>query len=400
MRVLRISDSSDLKKIMQDISVDPYGIKIMLPKAKSYLLRVNSLSSISANILKQEMLSFGGDVALARGALTGKIKQTDCLIMGNLSQLNRLRNKLIKQPFGLSKLALDLKIALANYERRDPVIDLGKYKLNLAARPYIMGVVNVTPDSFSGDGLYKTKNSKLRLKEILEYAKRLVKEGADIIDVGGESTRPKSRPVSIREELKRTSSVIKLLVRNIKVPVSIDTYKAQVAEEALMNGASIVNDISGLKDARMRKLIARYKAGVVIMHMQGSPHSMQNNPYYESLICDILEYLESAINKAEDAGIDPNKIIIDPGIGFGKTLAHNLEILKRLSEFKVLGKPILVGTSRKSFIGKLLNNSPQERIFGTVASSLKAYESGASILRVHDVLALKEALIVTRAINK
>ncbi|MFA5724990.1 MAG: dihydropteroate synthase [Candidatus Omnitrophota bacterium] len=393
MRILSATKEKDLKQVMRDIQVDPYGIKVMLPKAQGYILKINALSNISANILKQEMLSLGGDVAVSRNALTGKAKKTDCLIMGNLAQLGSLSNKLHKQPFGLDNLARDLSLALKNYRRENFSLDLGSHRLCLGARSHIMGIVNVTPDSFSGDGL----GDKWRA---VEYAEKLVRDGADILDVGGESSRPGAKPVSVKVELSRTIPVIKALVRKIKVPVSIDTCKAEVARQALDSGASLVNDISGLKNIKIAKIASRYKAGVVIMHMRGNPRSMQKNPQYACLIDDIIAYLTEAIDRGVSAGIAKEKIIIDPGIGFGKTLEHNLEILKRLREFKVFGLPILSGTSRKAFIGKILNAPPENRIFGTLASCVVASENGADIVRVHDVKAVKQALLIKDRIRE
>ena len=394
IRVLGISDSKDLNKVMQEIKVDPYGIKIMVPKATTHLVRINSVSSIAANILKQEMLSLGGDVAVARDVLTGKARKTDSLLMGNLSQFMRLDGKLNKQPFGLSGLAGELACALTNYKKSDFRVSLGKYKLDLRkGRTYIMGVLNMTPDSFSADGLYQSAVDK-----IVDIVQKMVQDGADIIDVGGESSRPQAKPVPIKEELARTIPVIKALAKRIRVPISIDTYKPGVARRALDNGAVIVNDITGLKDPGMRREVSGYKAGVIIMHMQGNPRIMQKNPHYDSLIDEIIEYLDKSIERAVEAGIDREKIIIDPGIGFGKTLEHNLEILKRLKELKVLGRPVMVGPSRKSFIGKILNLEPQERIFGTVSACVLAVKNGANILRVHDVKQISQALKVTEAI--
>jgi dihydropteroate synthase len=395
MRILNISGQKDLRDLMQEINVDAYGIKIMLPKAQYRLLKINSLSNIPANILKQEMLSLGGDVALAKEALTAKTKKTDCLVMGNISQLTRLSDKLKKQPFGLNRLSQDISITLKNSQKDIFQLKAGKYRLSLGSRAYIMGIVNVTGDSFSGDGLLN-----LNTQGIVDYAMRLVKDGADIIDVGGESTRPGAKAVSLKDEASRVIPVIKSLAKKVKVPVSIDTYKPEVAKMALDCGASIVNDISGLKNPKMAKVVSRYKAAVVIMHMLGIPRSMQNNPKYHSLIDDISLYLRSGIKKAEDGGIDKDSIIVDPGIGFGKTLEHNLKILKRLAEFKSLGKPVLIGASRKYFIGKLLNAKPDNRIFGTVASCVNARINKADIFRVHDVKAVKEALMITDNINK
>jgi dihydropteroate synthase len=393
IRILQISDPKNIKQIMHDIKVDPYGIAIMLPKALHYLLRINAVTNITANILKQEMLSQGADAAIARDALTGKAKKTDCLLMGNLSQFRGLNEKLNKQPFGLNKLSQDLSDTLKNYRRDKFILDLGRFRLNLGSRTHIMGIVNLTPDSFSGDGLYKVQSSKFKVQsQILEYVEQLAKDGADIIDLGGESTRPGAKPVSIKEELSRTIPIIKLLARKINLPISIDTYRPEVARQALDCGAVIVNDISGLRDTKMIKVVASYKAGVVIMHMRGEPRTMQKNPRYVSLMDEIINFLSNAVKLAVAGGIDKEKIIVDPGIGFGKTLEHNLKILKSLEELRVLGRPILVGPSRKSFIGKILNVEASKRIFGTVSACVLAAVSGAKIIRAHDVKEVKQAL--------
>jgi dihydropteroate synthase len=414
MRVLEVSNQKDLKSIMQDIKVDPYGIKIMVPKAITHLVRINSVSNIAANILKQEMLSLGGDVAIARHALTGKSKKTDCLVMGNLTQLIRLNDKLNRQPFGLSNLAKDLSQTLTNYQKNNFILNLGKYKLNLNLRTFIVGIVNLTPDSFSGDGLYRVSGIALpaaclpdrqgrqgyRVSDVVDFVEKMVDDGADIVDIGGESSRPGAKAVSVKEEIKRVIPVIKALAKKIKVPISIDTYKPQVARQALDNGAAIVNDITGLRNLKMAKLVARYNAGVVIMHMKGNPRTMQINPEYESLIDEIIEFLDKAIKRAQEIDVDKEKIIVDPGIGFGKTLEHNLEILKRLRELKVLGRPILVGPSRKSFIGKILNVQAQERLSGTLSACVLAVKNGANLVRVHDVKEVKQALKVLDKIER
>jgi len=410
MRILQIHHPKDLKRIMQDIKVDAYGIKIMVPKAINHLVRINSLSNIAANILKQEMLSLGGDAAIARDALTGGTKKTDCLLIGSLSQFNRLHSKLKMQPFGLNKLAQDLSLTLNYYQKDNFTLDLGRYKLNLkSGRSYIMGIVNLTPDSFSGDGLYRqgqfptcperSRREGTVPKEVVSYIEKMAEDGADIVDIGGESSRPDAKPVSAKEELKRTIPIIKKIAKKIKVPISIDTYKPEVAEQALDNGAVMVNDITGLRNPKMLKVVSQKKCGVVIMHMKGEPRTMQNNPAYTSLIDEIIEYLNKAIDRAISAGIDRERIMVDPGIGFGKSLKHNLEILRNLKEFRILGRPLLVGPSRKSFIGKILNLGPRERTFGTVSCCILASKNGANILRVHDVKEVKQALKVTQAIK-
>ena len=401
IRILQIRQPQEIKQIMRDIRVDSYGIKIMLPKALPYLAQIEGLTCIAANILKQEMLSLGGDAAVARGALTGKSKKTGCLLMGNLAVLQRLNCKLSRQPFGLNKLADDLSRALDNYQRENFALELGSYKLNLGKRTRIMGIVNLTPDSFSGDGLYQGTGRRAQgTGGSLDYCQQMVDEGVDIIDIGGESSRPGAKQVSLKEELARTIPLIREASKKIKVPISIDTSKPEVAAQALDSGAVIVNDTTGLRNLKMAKLVAKYKAGIVIMHMQGSPRTMQKNPHYQNLIGEITEFLAQGINRAQQAGVQKEKIIIDPGIGFGKSTGHNLEILKNLSNFKVLGRPILVGASRKSFIGEVLKVGAKERIFGTVASCVLAAQNGAGIVRVHDVLAIKQALKVCEAVNK
>lgn len=264
-----------------------------------------------------------------------------------------------------------------------------------------MGILNITPDSFSKDGLLKSKNEKLKrenLNHIINYANHMIKDGADILDIGGESSRPGAKPVPAKEEIQRVIPVIKRLSKKIKIPISIDTYKAEVAEAALDSGAAIVNDISALSDREMTRIIKKYKAAVILMHMRGNPANMQDNLCYNSLIPEIILYLRKKIKIAVDSGIEPGKIIIDPGLGFGKSAAQNVEIINRLGEFNVLKMPILIGPSRKSFIGKILNKGERERAFGTAAAVCLAIANGAHIARVHDVAALKDAAKVADAI--
>jgi len=398
MHVVNISGIGDIENLMRRLKVDAYGIKIMAPKACCYLVKIDNLSPINANIIKQEILSLGGDLALPRDTLTGKLKRADCLLIANLSQIDRLTQKLKIQPFGLNKIADELRITLSNHLKNSYLIKARSFKIKITDKPIIMGIMNLTPDSFSNDGLYKGPLGATDLNRICEYAEELINNGAGIIDVGGESSRPGAKPVSLKEELGRTIPAIKLLARKIKVPISIDTNKPQVAEQALDNGASIVNDITGLKNLKMRKTIAKYKAACVIMHILGKPSNMQDNPKYNSLIDDIMAYLNIRIKEALDSGIDKNNIIIDPGIGFGKTAQDNTEILKRLSEFKSLGYPLLIGPSRKSFIGKILNTPAQARLNGTISACVLGLNNGANIFRVHDVKEVSESLTVAKTI--
>lgn len=253
-------------------------------------------------------------------------------------------------------------------------------------RTYIMGIVNVTPDSFSDGGAFYDPD------RAIAHGMELAADGADIIDIGAESTRPGAEPVSEAEELRRLLPVVTELVRRVDVPISVDTYKSGVAAAALEAGAAMINDISGLRfDPELKAIAARHQVPVVIMHIKGEPRNMQQNPHYDDLIGEIVQYLDESIQLSAAAGIDRSKIIIDPGIGFGKRLEDNYEILRRLSEFKHLGCPILVGPSRKSFIGKVLDLPPQERLEGTLAAVTAAILQGADIVRVHDVKQVRRA---------
>jgi dihydropteroate synthase len=270
------------------------------------------------------------------------------------------------------------------------------HSFNFSQKTYVMGILNVTPDSFSDGGLFLNEQSAV------EQALRMVKEGADIIDIGGESTRPGAAPVSMKEEIKRVVPVITALAMKVRVPISIDTCKAKVADEAVSAGASIINDISGLRfDKRMAKVASKHKVPVVIMHILGAPGNMQNNPVYKALIPEIIDYLREGIDIALKAGVSDDMIIIDPGIGFGKTVEHNLEIINRLDEFNGFEKPILIGPSRKSFIGKLLGDLPvQDRLEGTAASIAIGISKGANIIRVHDIKEMSRVAKIADAVTR
>ncbi len=271
-----------------------------------------------------------------------------------------------------------------------------KFSFNLSQKTHIMGILNVTKDSFSDGGLYFDKSSAI------ERAIQMVEEGADIIDIGGESTRPGSEPVNEAEELGRTIPVIEVLVKKISVPISIDTYKSEVVKRALDAGASMVNDISGLRfDPKMPEVIAHYKVPIITMHIKGTPKDMQQNPVYKTLIPEIMDYLSQGIRLAVRAGVLEDMIIIDPGIGFGKTFEHNLEIIRNLRTFISLGKPILIGPSRKAFIGKILGDLPvTERLEGTAAAIAISVFNGANIVRVHDVREMVKVVKIADAIKK
>lgn len=266
-------------------------------------------------------------------------------------------------------------------------------RLEFGRKTLVMGVLNVTPDSFSDGGLY------LNLDRAVARAKAMVMEGADIIDLGGESTRPFADPVPPEEEMARVIPVLERLIAEVRVPISVDTYKSEVAWRALELGAAMINDISGLRaDSRMAEVIAASGCPVVVVHMQGTPKTMQANPVYADVMEEVKAGLRASMDIARRAGVEEGKVIVDPGIGFGKTAEHNLEILHRLAELKSLGRHILIGTSRKSFIGKVLELPPGERLEGTAATVALSIAHGADLVRVHDVKAMKRVAQMTDAI--
>jgi dihydropteroate synthase len=270
-----------------------------------------------------------------------------------------------------------------------------RHKLDLSKKTHVMGILNVTPDSFSDGATF------LDVDSAYKRALQMQKQGADIIDIGGESTRPGAKEVSADVELSRVIPVIKKLRKKIKIPISVDTTKYKVAEAALEEGASLVNDISGLRfDPEIAGLCARYKAALILMHMQGNPRTMQKQPSYKHLFSEISSFLKISIKTALQKGVSKRSIVIDPGIGFGKSLDHNLKIIKGLSCFKSLGLPILLGLSRKSFIGKILGVDVDKRLIPTVAANSIAVYNGADILRVHDVEEAVASAHIIDAIKK
>jgi dihydropteroate synthase len=289
------------------------------------------------------------------------------------------------------------KQKLVNKEETTRAIPLANGRRIPLDRPLVMGILNLTPDSFSDGGLHPDRNTAI------DHAVRMAAEGADIIDIGGESTRPGAEPVSEIEELERVLPVLKAVRYEIDFPISVDTYKANVARAALDEGADIINDVSALRfDQQMPALVAERNVPVILMHMLGAPQDMQKNPHYDDCVAEIAQFLSERLAFATEHGIDRTKIIIDPGIGFGKRLVDNLDILRNLAAFKSLGAPLLVGASRKGFIGMLNpgSRSASERIGGSIAAAVTAVINGADIIRVHDVAPTVEALKVIQAIRK
>lgn len=271
----------------------------------------------------------------------------------------------------------------------------GTTTLRRGSIPLLMGIVNVTPDSFSDGGRFHAPDSAVN------HARRLADDGADILDIGGESTRPGAEPVSLSEELARTIPVIRQLASVVKIPISIDTTKAEVARQALAEGAAIVNDISGMTfDPNMPQVCAEAQAGVCVMHIRGTPQTMQQDPVYENVVADVTDFLRERIRVCTEAGIDRSAVCVDPGIGFGKTAEHNLQLMRAVSRLRdELRCPVLIGHSRKRFLSRLLGRNVEERLAGTIGVSIALGQNGADILRVHDVQATRDALLAWHAVS-
>lgn len=311
---------------------------------------------------------------------SGNFRKHDLLLSGTPSQMEELATTMKNKSSELHEVSTELLQLLKNIERTRFTISCRTRSLRLGERTLIMGAINITPDSFSDGGMYFQPDRAV--DRVLE----MVEEGADLIDIGGESTRPGSRALDPREELRRIVPVIRKVATQTDIPISVDTKKARVAREALEAGGQLINDISALRsDPEMGDVVASHDVPVVLMHMRGTPETMQQQIHYVSLISEIAQYLRQSMDLACRVGVDPEKIIIDPGIGFGKTVDHNLAIIKHLYQFRILGRPILIGTSRKSFIGKVLNLDVTEREEGTMASVAASILSGAHIVRVHNV---------------
>ena len=396
-RILSIYSLEDAKRELEKINVSSQGVEVMSPKAIGISIKLTNVKLGAANILKQEMLSLGGDAAVARGVVNGKLEISDLILLGNLDKIKKLVKKLNYQTiFGLPEINQDLLKFIDRLENsHSRILNCNGTKLELNETK-IMGILNVTPDSFS-DGNQYFKSDKA-VKRALE----MISEGADIIDIGGESTRPGAKKVNAESELERVIPIIEVLRKQSDIPISIDTRKAEVAKKVIQAGASILNDISALQfDADMIKVLQKYpEVSVIMMHMQGTPETMQKDPHYEDVIEEILNFFEERIKFCEVNEIHKERIIIDPGIGFGKRQEDNLIILKKISEFKCLGVPIMLGASRKSFIGNIYDSDAAERLAGSLAAAAVAFQNNIEMIRVHDVREHKNFLKVMKEIRK
>jgi dihydropteroate synthase len=377
MIVTKLSGQSDKKALLKKIGSTLEGERIMIDKMQMHYFYIKDLRTPAANILKQDALSIGAELAVEKDTILCKDKHVDALLIANDKQLKILSKKELMQPFGLKELALSLK----------------EHLLVKEFSPRIMGILNANEDSFYHD----SHTSNYTISHMIE---KMIEDGADIIDIGAVSSRPGAKQVSEEDEFRR----LKLIIDNIyladyakEVSFSLDSYATKPLCYALDKGFSIINDITGLESNKVCELAASYKATVVLMHMQGTPQTMQVNPHYNHLIDEVDSFFKERLAKAERFGI--KEVILDVGLGFGKTLEHNLLLLKHLGHFRHFGREILIGASRKSMIDMIEPTPVKERLPATLALHLKAVDEGASILRVHDVKAHQQALSIYHALN-
>ncbi len=376
MYVRRLSNDIDTRAWIEKLKVDGGGRKILDEKMHLELFYIQNLHVGAANILKQDALSIGADLAVPKSTVLCDEAYVDCVLMGTRRHMKTLSRKELAQPFGLKKLAQELQRFLKAKESR-------AYQ--------IMGVLNANDDSFYDMSRFKDKDALVKIEAMID-------DGADIIDIGAVSSRPGSLAISEEEELSRLKPILDVVYEQKiyeRVQLSLDSYAPLALSYALERGFHIVNDITGLENDEVCRLVASYQAKAVIMHMQGTPQTMQTNPHYENLFEEVESFFSERIEKAETFNI--KELVLDVGIGFGKRLEDNLALIKHLSHFKKLDKELLIGASRKSMINAIAPSSVEERLPGTLAIHLKAYENGASIIRTHDVKEHKQAFAVHQA---
>lgn len=375
--------NEDIQNELKQIGFDKAYLFKAVEKFQFKNIKIFNLSIPQANILKQTAISVGADCAVHRETITAKIEKTDCILGGSFSQLRKIAQKLRKQPFKLSELAnlieKNLDSKLTPLKIKDTVFDF--------TRPYIVGVLNLTPDSFSDGGEFYDFDSAI--KHLLE----MIDDGADIIDIGAESTKPFSSPVSAELQLKKLLPVLNFIKdKNIKIPVSIDTRSAEVAQKCIEAGADIINDVSGLEyDSKMAATLSSLNVPVIIQHSKGTPENMQINPTYENLMDELFLNIKEKTDLAIKNGIKPENIIIDAGIGFGKTREQNFEIIQRIEELTALNYPIMLGVSRKSLLNVSTDSNELKDIL-TLALNSKLVDKKVNFIRVHNVKLHKNLL--------
>ncbi len=393
-RVITLDTAEAARRAMNDIGCDPGGTAIMQNKALFRVIKVEGLATKAANILKQTMLAKGGEAAVRRGTVDLSADKTDVLLYGTVRQYQQAIAQLKMQPWGLKQLAAELNNALlAAGGRLKRAWSWGDKHLVIEPnKTVVMGILNVTPDSFSDGGRFNSVDAALA------HLDEMIAAGADIIDIGAESTRPYggAEKISAEEEKKRLLPILEAVLKRTTVPISVDTYKAEVADMALETGAHIINDVWGLQydDGEMARVAAKHHAPIVVMH------NGQEAVYSKDIISELYTFFKRSMAIGEEAGIAKEQFIIDPGIGFAKTFDHNMEIMARLEELHALGCPILLGSSRKRFIGEVLDLPAEERVEGTMATVATGISKGIHIVRVHDVKEIKRMARMMDAIRQ
>jgi dihydropteroate synthase len=394
VRILVLNNPADTRQELCRVGVDPAVYGRFQAKQATLAVKLDDLPASAAGILKQTALALGADVAVHRDVIRGRKRRSDAILFANRRQLARILERLGEQPPATQAAGQGIAALLAAHDCSDRRLRFGSggtrvKAYDLGRRTYIMGILNVTPDSFSDGGKYLCPN------DAIDQGLALAEAGADFLDLGAESTRPGALPVGPVEEITRLRPVLKGLRRQVKIPISIDTCRAVTARNCLDLGADMVNDVTALQaDPGLAGVVSRARVPCVLMHVKGTPRTMQRNPRYRDLMAEIHAWLEQRVAFAVEHGIGRERLVIDPGIGFGKSVADNFAILRRLAELKSLGRPILVGPSRKSFIGRTLDLPVEERLEGTLAACVLAARNGANVLRVHDVRAARRALAI------
>jgi len=374
MYIYKLGSIIDKKAALKSLGVESAGVGIMAKKMELVYFFIKDLKTPAANILKQDALSIGADLAVPGGVILCEKPVYDCILIGTRKHMEVLAKKELAQPFGLKEVAKALKIFI-----------------NIKPYPrQIMAVINANDDSFF-------EGSRFVADDAVVQIKKLIADGADIIDIGAVSSRPNAQSVSAEEELSRMKPICDAMASkelHTKATFSVDSYTPSVVEYALKSGFTLINDITGGADEAIIRLAVNYDVKLCIMHMQGTPQTMQKDPSYDDVMVEVSEFFEERIARCEALGLERKNIILDVGLGFGKTLEHNLTLIKNMSHFQVFGCEVLVGASRKAMINKIIESTPEERLAGTLAIHLKAVENGASIVRCHDVKEHVQALAV------
>jgi len=379
MYLYSIGTSVDKKSVLKALGVESGGVGIMAKKMELFYFYIKDLKTPAANILKQDALSIGADLAVPSGVILCEKPMYDCILIGSRKHMEILSKKELAQPFGLKTVAKELK----------------KFMAIKSHSTQIMGIINANEDSFF-------KGSRFQKEDAITQIKKMIAQGADIVDIGAVSSRPNAEVVSVSVELERMKPICDAIASEKlyeHATFSVDSYTSSVVEYALKSGFTLINDITGASDEAIIKLAVKYDAKLCIMHMQGTPQTMQKDPCYEDVMVEVSTFFEERIAKCEALGMDRKNVILDVGIGFGKTLEHNITLIKNMAHFKLFGCKVLVGASRKSMIDKIISTPTDERLAGTLALHLKAVENGASIVRCHDVMEHTQALAVAEALQ-